>query len=282
VKRVLIVGCGYVGTALGQELAARGDLVWGIRRNPELLPPSIQPIQADILQTDALPGLLPDAPDVVVYAASAGGFSDHEYRAAYVDGVRSLLRALVRMGAQPERLLFTSSTGVYGRSDGAWVDEDTPPEPAAFNGSRVLEGEHLVLDGPFRGVVLRIGGIYGPGRTALLDRIRSGQAVCPPEPVWSNRIHRDDCAGALLHLLDHPDPASIYIGVDREPADICTVMTWLADRLGVPRPGRVEGAGGTSRGSNKQCSSDRLVESGYQFRYPGYREGFEAVLAEEG
>jgi len=281
-KRVLIVGCGYVGTALGEELATRGDLVWGVRRNPGPLPPSILPIRADVLHTDSLVGLLPEAPDVVVYAASAGGFSDHEYRSAYVEGVRSLLKALVRMGAQPERLLFTSSTGVYGRSDGARVDEDTPPEPAAFNGSRVLEGEHLVLDGPFPGVVLRLGGIYGPGRASLVERVRSGQAVCPPTPVWSNRIHRDDCAGALRHLLDLPDPRSIYIGVDREPADLCTVMTWLADRLGVPRPPTAVGVRAAARGSNKLCSSDRLVESGYSFRYPGYRQGFTALLGEEG
>ena len=204
--RVLIAGCGYVGTALGLELAARGDEVWGIRRNPSGLPPAIRPSGETCWTRTAWPGALPEAPDVVVYAASAGGFSDHAYRSAYVDGVRSFLRALVQSGAEPRRLLFTSSTGVYGRADGEWVDEDTPPEPTAFNGSRVLEGEDLFLDGPFPSVVLRLGGIYGPGRTSLLERVRQGGVTCPESPVWSNRIHRDDCAGALLHLIDLPDP----------------------------------------------------------------------------
>lgn len=280
-SRVLIVGCGYVGTALALELAARGDEVWGLRRNASVLPPAIRPLQGDLLDTDALARILPRDPDVVVYAASAGGFSDHAYRTAYVDGVRSVLRALVQSGAQPRRLLFTSSTGVYGRTDGAWVDEDTPPEPTAFNGSRVLEGEDLVLDGPFPGVVLRLGGIYGPGRTSLLERVRQGNAVCAGIPVWSNRIHRDDCAGALLHLIDLPDPDPVYIGVDREPADLCEVMTWLAERVGAPAPSR-DGGGGPGRGSNKRCSSHRLVASGYRFRYPDFRSGFEAILQDEG
>lgn len=280
-RRVLVAGCGYVGTALGLELAARGDVVWGLRRDPSRLPPAIRPVAADLLDSDALARVLPDAPDVVVYAASAGGFSDHAYRSAYVDGVRSLLRALVRSGAEPSRLLFTSSTGVYGRTDGAWVNEETPPEPAAFNGSRVLEGEDLILDGPFPSVVLRFGGIYGPGRTSLLDRVRQGGLTCPEDPVWSNRIHRDDCAGALLHLMDCPDPASLYIGVDREPAELCEVMRWLARSVGAPEPVR-EGGGGAGRGSNKRCSSDRLVESGYRFRFPDFRSGFQAILDGEG
>lgn len=281
VTRVLIAGCGYVGTALGRELAARGDLVWGIRRDPSTLPSVLHPIAADLLDTDALSRALPRDPDVVVYAASAGGFSDHEYRRAYVDGVRSLLRALVRTGAEPSRLLFTSSTGVYGRTDGEWVDEETPPEPSAFNGSRVLEGEDLVLDGPFRSVVLRLGGIYGPGRTSLLDRVRQGGLVCPETPVWSNRIHRDDCAGALVHLMDLPDPAPVYIGVDREPAELCEVMRWLARRVGAPEPVRDAGSG-AGRGSNKRCSSARLVSSGYRFRHPDFRSGFQAILDAEG
>ena len=178
-NRVLIAGCGYVGTALGVELAARGDQVWGLRRDPSGLPPAIRPVRGDLLEQDNLVRVLPEAPDVVVYAASAGGFSDLAYRTAYVDGVRSFLRALVQAGAEPRRLLFTSSTGVYGRTDGEWVDEDTPPEPTAFNGSRVLEGEDLFLDGPFPSVVLRLGGIYGPGRTSLLQRVRQGGVTCP-------------------------------------------------------------------------------------------------------
>jgi nucleoside-diphosphate-sugar epimerase len=280
-SRVLIAGCGYVGTALGLELAARGDEVWGIRRDPSGLPPAIRPLRGDLLEPDTLVRVLPDAPDVVVYAASAGGFSDHAYRSAYVDGVRSFLRALVQSGAAPRRVLFTSSTGVYGRTDGEWVDEDTPPEPTAFNGSRVLEGEDLFLDGPFPAVVLRLGGIYGPGRTSLLERVRQGGVTCPENPVWSNRIHRDDCAGALLHLIDLPEPDPVYIGVDREPADLCQVMTWLAGRVGAPEPVREVG-GSMGRGSNKRCSSDRLANSGYSFRFPDFRSGFEAILAGEG
>lgn len=275
-SRTLIVGCGYVGTALGEELAARGHQVFGLRRDPSGLPASIHPVAANLLDGEELVARLPPDVDAVVYAASASGFSDAEYRAAYVDGPRNLIEALVRVGSRPSRVLFTSSTGVYGENEGRWVDEETPPEPTAFNGSRVLEGEELFRSGPFPAVSLRLGGIYGPGRASLVDRVRAG-VPCPEAPTWSNRIHRDDCAGALAHLLDLPDPAPVYLGVDREPADLCEVMGWLASRMGIdpPRPG----GNGARRGRNRRCSSDRLVASGYTFRVPTYREGFAPLLA---
>jgi nucleoside-diphosphate-sugar epimerase len=272
---ILIAGCGYVGCALGVELAARGDEVFGLRRDPSGLPPSIRPVAANLLDEEALSARIPPGLDAVVYAASASGFSDAEYRAAYVDGPRNLLSALLRAGSRPSRILFTSSTGVYGGSEGRWVDEDTPPEPAAFNGSRVLEGEEVFRSGPFPSVSLRFGGIYGPGRASLVDRVRAG-TPCPEAPTWSNRIHRDDCAGALVHLLDLPDPAPLYVGVDREPADLCEIMGWLAARLGVDPP--PTGGGGSRRGRNRRCSSARLVAAGYTFRFPTYREGFAPLL----
>lgn len=274
--RILIAGCGYVGCALGEELAGRGDEVFGLRRDPSGLPASIRPVAANLLDGETLAERIPPDLDAVVYAASAAGFSDVEYRAAYVDAPRSLLGALVRVGARPSRVLFTSSTGVYGENEGRWVDEETPPEPTAFNGSRVLEGEEVFRSGPFPSVSLRLGGIYGPGRASLLDRVRAG-APCPDEPTWSNRIHRDDCAGALAHLLDLADPAPVYVGVDREPADLCEIMGWLAARMGVNPP--PVGGNGARRGRNRRCSSDRLVASGYTFRVPTYREGFAPLLA---
>jgi nucleoside-diphosphate-sugar epimerase len=278
--RVLIAGCGYVGTALGLRLAASGATVWGVRRDPSALPAPLIPVAADLSDERALTPLLPPALDAVVYTAAAGGFTDEAYRRAYVDGIRSLLGALVKGGHRPERILFTSSTGVYGQTDGRWVDEETPPDPVAFNGTRVLEGEELLRASPFRTVSLRLGGIYGPGRDSLMQRLRAGGVRCPAPPMWSNRIHRDDCAGALAHLLTLPDPAPVYVGVDREPADLCEIMTWLARRMGVepPEPAE-EGEEPGARGSGKRCSSARLVASGYPFAHPTYREGFAALLA---
>lgn len=273
-ERVLIAGCGYVGSALAARLAAEGHQVWGMRRNPGALPPGVRPVAAD-LRDPATLHALPPGLTTVFYTAAADGGSDDEYRAAYVDGPRNLLAALVARGERPRRVVFTSSTSVYGQGAGEWVDEDSPTEPQGFGGRRMLEGEAIVRGGPFPGIVLRLGGIYGPGRTSYIDRVRSGAAECPAETTYTNRIHRDDCAGALRHLMLLDAPLPVYLGVDRAPADSCEVMHWLAATLGLPAPPR---ATTTRRRGNKRCRGDRLLASGYELIYSTYREGFAALL----
>lgn len=276
--RVLVAGCGYVGSALAALLAADGDEVWGLRRVPEGLPAGVHPLAADLTRPETL-AALPPALDLVLFTAAADGGDDAAYRAVYVDGLAGLLAALRAQGQAPGRVLFTSSTGVYGQADGAWVDETSPTEPAGFSGRRMREAEEILAAGGVPSVSLRLGGIYGPGRHSLIDRVRAGTATCPPAPSWTNRIHRDDAAGALRHLARHPSPDPVYVGVDREPAESCAVLGWIADRLGVPRPPRGDAPSG--RGANKRCRSDRLAESGYVFRYPTFREGFGALLDAE-
>lgn len=271
-----------MGNALASLLVEEGRTVWGMRRNPEALAPGVRPVAADVSRPSGLDGL-PRRVDAVVYAVSPDAASEEAYRAAYVEGPAHLLDALARRGARPGRLLFVTSTAVYGREDGSWVDETSPTDPESFRGRVLLEGEEAVRARSDGCVVLRLGGIYGPGRTRLVDRVRSGEARCSGgEPRYSNRIHRDDCAGALRHLLDLSEPRPLYLGVDREPAERCQVLRWLARRLGVPEPPVVEGDGGGGRRSNKRCSSDRLVEDGYDFLYPTYREGYGDLLAARG
>mgnify|MGYP001620002551 CR=1 FL=1 len=280
---VLIAGCGYVGTALGTRLASEGHVVWGLRRRPDALPSSIRPFVADLTVPETLEALPPGL-DVVFYTASADASDDDSYRAAYVEGLHNLLRAFDHQRQVLRRVFFTSSTGVYTQSSGAWVDETSPTEPAEFSGIRVLEGERLLLGSPFPATVLRLGGIYGPGRTRLIDRVRRGLAVCPEgPPLYTNRIHRDDCAGALHHLMNVDQPDQIYIGVDHEPAEQCEVLRWLAAQLGVSPPGVEPPSGSEVRRhqSNKRCSNAKLIASGYVFRYSSFRDGYMALLDEE-
>lgn len=278
--RILVAGCGYVGTALAMRLAARGDEVTGIRRSAISIP-GVRTIAADLLASEPPPAL-PSAIDAVVYAVSADGADEASYRAAYVTALVRLLEHLRASGRGPARLLYVSSTGVYGQSDGEWVDERSPTVPAHATGKVLLEGEHAALAARARTVVLRLGGIYGPGRTRMIDSVRSGEAACAEPPIWTNRIHRDDAAAAIAHLLDLAEPEPLYVGVDREPADQAEVLRWIAARLGLPppksgpRPGRDPRDG---RG-HKRCRSDRLVASGFVFRYPTYREGYGATIAE--
>lgn len=278
--QVLIAGCGDVGTALGVRLAAAGHAVWGLRREPAGLPAAIAPIRADLTRPETLTRL-PAGLDAVCYLAAADGFAEAAYRAAYVDGLGNLLAALA--GRPVRRLIFVSSTAVYGQGQGEWVDERSPTEPGGFSGTCLLEGERLALGGPFSALVLRLGGIYGPGRTRLIDAVRRGAPCAHDPPRYTNRIHRDDCAGALAHLLELAAPQAVYLGVDHAPAPECEVMDWLAEALGLPRPPRGDGPGGGSpQRGNKRCRNDLLAASGYRFRYPTYRDGYAAVLGVHG
>ena len=280
-SRVLIAGCGYVGEALGAQLAADSHTVWGLRRRPLSLPPGVLPIAADLAVPTTLEGLPSDL-DVVFYMAAPGGSDDALYRATYVDGLRHLLEALGKQGQRPSRVFFVSSTAVYAQHRGEWVDESSVTEPTHFTGVRLLEGERRLLDGPYRGVVVRFGGIYGPRRVQRVEQVRAGRAeYARGRPQFTNRIHRDDCAGVLRHLMAVEDPASVTIGVDCEPADERSVLEWLAGALGAPPPRRAPaGEGGTrSPRSNKRCRNDRLLATGYAFRYPTFREGYRAVIA---
>jgi nucleoside-diphosphate-sugar epimerase len=273
-KRVLIAGCGYVGRALGRRLAAEGIETWGLRRSREGLEPDIRPIAADLADPATLRNLPPDL-DGVVYAASAGGSTPEAYEAAYVRGLKNLLDVVT-----PRRLIFVSSTAVFGDRQGAWTDEESPAEPDHFSGRILLDAERIALGGPIPIVVLRLGGIYGPGRERLIREVAEGCATRPAEPLFTNRIHRDDAAGAIAHLLTLDRPEPVYLGVDSEPADLGAVYAWIAAWLGRPEPvpAATPTEGRLARGS-KRCSNARLVASGYSFRYPTFREGYGELLA---
>jgi nucleoside-diphosphate-sugar epimerase len=276
--RILIAGCGYVGAVLAARLADRGQRVFALRRRPRGLPPGVEPVAADLTDPQTL-RRLPDGLDLVFYTASANGPDDAAYRRAYVEGVKHLLVGLAASGSCPQCFFFTSSTGVYAQQEGEWVDESSVARPLHFTGRRLLEGEAQVLGGPFPATIVRLGGIYGPGRTQLLDRVRSGQSRYRPGQ-YTNRIHRDDCAGVLHHLasLERVDP--LYLGVDCEPAEQAEVLRWLADRLGAPPPRPDPDAAGSGRRgrSSKRCRNDRLLATGYRFRYPTFREGYGGLL----
>jgi nucleoside-diphosphate-sugar epimerase len=280
VARILIAGCGYVGAALGEALAQDGEEVWGLRRRTAGLPERIRPLEADLGLPRSLRGLPPDL-DFVLFMAAPGGGDDALYRAVYVEGLRNLLTALDEQKQRPRRVIFVSSTSVYGQSRGEWVDESSPTEPTRFSGRRLLEAEDLLDASVFASTALRFGGIYGPRRTSLIERVRTGRAVYRRHPPqYTNRIHRDDCVGSLRHLMRLEAPEKLYLGVDCDPADEAAVLNWLAGALGAPSPRATDGDTGRASGSNKRCRNGRLLASGYSFVHPTFREGYTALLAE--
>ena len=277
--RVLIAGAGYVGTQLGLRLVRRGATVYALRRDPSGLPAPLHGLRADLTNYDTL-DRLPRNLTAVAYTAGADESSDHAYERAYVAGVRHLLAALDAQQIAPRRIVFTSSTAVYAQQDGEWVDESSLADATHFTGARVLEAEGLLRTSGRSTVALRLGGIYGPGRARLIDTVRRGEATyVPGPPRYVNRNHRDDCAAALEHLLDLPDPAHVYIGADGNPADQRAVVEWLAAQLGAPPPRPATALNHARRGgSNKRCRSDRLQGSGFRFAYPSFREGYSELI----
>lgn len=253
----------------------------GLSRAPHNLPNGVTALAANLSGPD-LATALPADLDLVFYTAAADAGDARAYRAAYVTGLANLLDALESRPRPPRRVLFTSSTSVYGQRGGEWVDEASPTEPPSHRGSIMLEAEARLAASPIASVVLRLGGIYGPGRTRLLESVRAGRATLPRGVKrFMNRIHRDDAAGALRHLALLGEAPPLVLGVDDEPAERGEVLRWLADALGAPEPAQVEpdpDPGAPDAG--KRCRNALLRSTGYTFGYPTFREGYGALARE--
>lgn len=278
-KQVLIAGCGDLGTALGMRLAQRGWHVTGLRRDPSALPALITPLAADLLQ-DQKPADWPARVDYLIYCPAAGNRDAELYQQLYVEGLQRVLRWLGEGSKQLGYLLQVSSTGVYAQSEGEWVTENSPALADSDTAKALIRAEDVALRSGVPASVVRLAGIYGPGRTRLIEQVRGGLCV-PEEPVqYSNRIHRDDAAALLEHLLLEVEQdellAPCYLGVDDEPASMHEVTSWLAAQLGTsllpdgPTSGRV---------GSKRCSNALARESGWEPQYPSFREGYAHMLA---
>ena len=277
-QRILIAGCGYVGGRLAELLVESGSAVFALSRRPGARTEDVTGVRADLANPETLEAL-PAHLDAVVFAASPSSPDEAGYRAIFIDGLRNVIEALVSRERPPKRIVFTSSTAVYGQANGEWVDETAETDPARFNGKVLLEAESLVHEAAIPGCVLRLGGIYGPGRARQIERVRDGLArLDPGAPSYTNRIHREDAARSLLHLLALPAPDPVYLGVDDEPADGDEVQRFIAAELGMPEPAVAE-RGAPRRAGSKRCRNRRLVKSGYRFVYPTFREGFRALIA---
>jgi nucleoside-diphosphate-sugar epimerase len=265
--RVVIAGCGYVGSAAAKLFAKEGWEVIGWTRtgqSPERAIASGILLRAvDITDLEAV-RRNSFAADVVVHCASSGNDS---YLHVYRDGAANL--AACFPGA---RIIFTSSTSVYPQRDRSSVTEESAAEPASENAEILRQAEKIILD--HNGIVLRVAGIYGPGRSFLLRSVMNGTAVISDRFV--NQVHRDDVASAIFFLARSRavDPARIFNVVDDTPAPQAEILDWLSTRLGLPLS-RSPGTAEPKRGpSNKRVSNAKLRSLGWTPAYPSYREGF--------
>jgi nucleoside-diphosphate-sugar epimerase len=287
--RVAILGCGYVGLELARQLTPAHDVV-GVRRSEPGLDAvaaaGADPVQADVTDAGSL-AAVPDV-DAVVFAASSGGRDAEAARSVYVEGLRTVVETFGARDSPPDRLVYTSSTGVYGDHDGDWVDEDTPLSPTTAKTRVLAEADRLARELPAEygidGGVARFAGLYGPDRYRL-DRYLEG----PVTEGYLNMIHRDDAAGVLGFMLESTD-ATVLLAVDDEPVDKWSFADWLADECGVDPPQKRTRAerlsadlGEAARRrirTNKRCSNDRLRALGYPFQYPTFRAGYRTAIAD--
>ena len=338
--RVLIVGCGYVGLPLGAELAGQGHEVFGLRRaraaEAELKAAGVRLLTADITAMADLQKL-PGPFDWVVNTVAPHKGGVEEYRHVYLHGMRNLVAWLGPM--PPEKFVYTSSTSVYGQTDGSWVDERSPTEPASDTSRILLETEEVLraaarsadfspipsplpkvaekrtkvrapLLTPRRSpprcdeatarrvgsgtevgapllknlpaVILRVAGIYGPGRGYWFQQYLRGEATMPEGGKRIlNMIHRDDLAGIIIAALKQGQPGEIYNAVDDEPVAQIDFFRWLSQTLrremppfaaATQEPARKRGF------TEKRVSNEKLrTQLGYAFKYPTFRQGFAAA-----
>ncbi|MEF8852089.1 MAG: SDR family oxidoreductase [Haloarculaceae archaeon] len=287
--RVAVLGCGYVGLELCRQLRDDHD-VTGVRRSPagieRVEATGARAVQADVTDADAL-GAVPDA-DAVVFAASSGGRGADAAREVYVEGLRTAVDQFCGRADPPDRVVYTSSTGVYGDHGGDWVDETTPVEPTTDKTEVLAEAERTALGRPTgdcAGTVTRFAGLYGPGRYRL-DRYVEG----PVTEGYLNMVHRDDAAGAVRYLLERGVGRDEVVNViDDEPVSKWAFADWLAEQCGRDPPRKRTIAERLAEGdlsapaerrlrTSKRVANDRLRELGYDFAYPTYREGYRAAV----
>jgi nucleoside-diphosphate-sugar epimerase len=282
--RVLIVGCGYIGLPLAAELARQGHTVFGLRRSAtaaaELAAAGVEPLFADITQRETLDALPLDF-DWVVNCTASGGGGVADYQQIYREGNRHLLQWLG--SSRLKKFIYTSSTSVYGQNDGSVVTEDSPTTPDAETAQVLLEAESLLLTAArteaFPAVILRLAGIYGPGRGYWFKQFMRGEARLEGDGSrYLNMIHRTDAVQAIIAALERGVPGQIYNVVDNEPVTQFNLFQSLAIDMNQPMPPSLppETTAGRRRGvTNKRVSNARLRnELGFQPQFPDFRAAY--------
>ena len=278
--KVLIAGCGDLGTAIAMHLQQSYEVI-GLRLSHQPLPLGMQTIQADVTKPNTLTPLEKLNPNFIIYCVAASAQTDENYQAIYVDGLKNIL-ATQQANQQLQHVFFVSSTRVYGKNTEDTLDENTLAVPADFGGERLLEAENL-LKGvcsksmQWKATSMRLSGIYGEGRLYLVNMAKD-LTRWPKENHWSNRIHRDDAAGFIAFLVEQAsrnhEVSDCYIVTDDMPTQQYEVLTWLAKQQGID-PSNIKAP--IAQGG-KRLSNQRLRATGFQLQYPNYQAGYRFVL----
>ncbi len=291
-KHRLIFGCGYLGHRVAKRWLVAGDRVSVVTRNQdrarEFEGEGFSSILADVTNEASLSFLQDRAfadVDTLLFAVGYDRKAEPSINSVYAEGFQ---RVLDRLNDQTRRVIYISTTGVYGSAEGAWVDESTPPAPHRDGGKASLAAEEALWASPFanRGVALRLAGIYGPGRLPYLKQLEAGEPIAAPQEGHLNLIHVDDAATVTTLAADHPTASGIYCVSDGNPPVRKEYYEEMARLIGADSPKFSEPEAGSPRAAraaaDKRISNKKLLkELGVELAYPSYREGLTAILGEK-
>lgn len=275
-SRTLLIGCGYVGRPLAQQLQRAGHHVTAWVHSEATAAALAEDCYEKIITGSvADPAkwreVSPDT-NLIFHCASSGRGGIPAYEEVFLQGMRQVAQHL-----PSARTLLVSSTSVYGQNDGELVDENSPAEPSSPT-SRVLR--QAEIEALARGaIVVRSAGIYGPGRAHLLEKMRRGEAVIEGDGTrWMNQIHQRDLVAAIQHLaMGAAAPGETYNATDDEPVQQRDYYAWCADHFHLPLPKTGPVDPNRKRGlTNKRISNARLRSTGWQASHPTFREGLTA------
>jgi nucleoside-diphosphate-sugar epimerase len=275
--RILIAGCGYVGEATADLFHSAGWNVEGwVHSKESAARLSVKPYSLRVIDVSQRGDVAkrPEAFDAVIHCASSRGGDAEAYREIYLNGARHLLETFPQA-----KILFTSSTSVYAQRDGSKLTEESETKPLRETSRILLQVEKLVLEKG--GIVVRLAGIYGPQRSALLSKFLNGTATIDPNnDRFVNQVHRDDIASALFLLLNRAQTsAQIYNVVDDQPLLQSECYHWLAQRLNRPLPPTRKSEQPRKRGdTNKRVSNAKLHQLGWTPDYPTFRDAMEKSI----
>lgn len=277
-QKLLLLGCGDLPSRLMQKIDLHTWQVAGLRRS-NLPLKGVEMSLGNACDAAAVEPLLQAQPQQIILCLTPDSRESSAYRDSYLSAARTLSK-LCREISPSSHLIFVSSTSVYGQNSGEEIDENSETNPKREQSRVLLEAEKEITQGANPWSIVRFSGIYGPGRTRLLENVRAGKFTPDSSTSWTNRIHAEDCAAVLKQVLDNFSESKrgleYLIGSDCEPALNTEVESWLAERLKVSSPiPRAELNKSIIRG--KRCKNSKLLGLGFEFLYPGFREGYQAL-----
>jgi nucleoside-diphosphate-sugar epimerase len=272
---ILVVGAGYLGSAIAREFKNKKQRVYAVTRSAEkaaaLEKEEILPVVADLTQPESLEKI-PAAHFVILCAAPDTGDEAH-YRKIYEEGVRNFLESRAKL-PRPYLIVGISSTSVWKDRAGEWVDEALAADADTEKGKILRASEKLILESGYPAVIFRLSGIYGPGRNRL-ESFKRGRWPSPEETEgYMNMIHVEDAAQALPLIFKKAKEGEVYIGTDDEPVLRSEFCRWLSEKTGKKTAAQFD----SRRVGGKRLKNDRLKEMGIQLTYPTFREGYEGFL----